>query len=429
MNPVWYFITFPLSMKQYPKIRVIFDRKKQATATKPGTVEIELSLNRERKRYSTKVRVSTREWSEKENVRVKGRPDAEFLNIRIKTMEDTINKYIHKLMIEDKDFSWSAFENFLKAGKSVSKTLHDYIKDKIETKTDLEPSTRKNHKRILRSLVEYQKIQHFEDLTYSNILDYDRWLHEKNYKQTTIASYHKFLKIYINDAIRDELLENNPYKSFKVDRGKPGIRKYLTNEELQQVINVELVDATYCRVRDLFLFQCYTGLAYADLSLFDFSKVISRDGKYVINDVRQKTGEEYYIVLLSPAMEILKKYNFVLPLITNQQYNLRLKTIKNAAKINKNITSHMARHTYASLALNAGVPIEVLAKMLGHSDIKTTQLYAKMFNQTVEKAFEMIEGTLTAHELSNENIKKENPTISSGGDEDANEEEMSLFFE
>lgn len=132
-------------------------------------------------------------------------------------------------------------------------------------------------------------------------------------------------------------------------------------------------------------------MSYADMFKFDFKNVVEEKGKYVIRDERVKTEEEYFIVLLSPAVEILKKYNYSLPKLSNFQYNQKLKIVADYAKINKSLTSHMGRHSFAVLALNLGVKIENLAKMMGHTDIKTTQIYAKVLNESVKSEFEMLE--------------------------------------
>ena len=240
----------------------------------------------------------------------------------------------------------------------------------------------------------FGKIRYFSDLTKQNIIEYDEWLHKKNYVQTTIHSYHKFLKTYVHDAMRRDLLKDDPYTSVKIDRGKSAERKYLTEQELNNIRQCVISDKSLSKVRDVFVFQCFTGLAYADLAKFDFTKVEERDGRYILHSVRQKSGEDYYLVLLSPAVEILKKYDFELPVITNQQYNLRLKIVASLANIDRNLTSHMARHTFAVYCLNHNIKIETLAKMMGHTDIKTTQLYAKIVNKTVESAFDSLEQTL-----------------------------------
>ncbi len=188
-------------------------------------------------------------------------------------------------------------------------------------------------------------------MTTVNILAFDDWLRKKGLKQPTIHSYHKFNKTYINDAMKYGYLKENPYIGLKIERGKSASKKYLTEYEVQQIIECEITQKSIDRVRDLFMFQCYTGLSYADLVKFDFKKVIEHDGKYIIHDVRQKTEEDYYIVLLSPAVRILQKYNFKLPIISNAQYNLRLKLVGDYAGLEKSLTSHIARHCNSSYSL------------------------------------------------------------------------------
>lgn len=134
----------------------------------------------------------------------------------------------------------------------------------------------------------------------------------------------------------------------------------------------------------------------ADLAKFNFKRDVQKRGnKYVILDIRLKTEENYFIVLLSPAMEILKKYDYVLPIISNQQYNLRLKIVADYAGLDRNLTVHMSRHTFATMCLNNGVKMENVSKMLGHTNVRTTQQYAKVLNAEVEKDFEMLERILS----------------------------------
>ena len=116
------------------------------------------------------------------------------------------------------------------------------------------------------------------------------------------------------------------------------------------------------------------------------------DVKNVLEE--KKTEEEYFLMLLKPAMEILRKYDFKLPIISNYQYNLRLKVVQEIARIKQSLHSHMARHSFAVMALNMGVSIENLAKMMGHTDIKTTQIYAKVLNKSVQEEFEKMDSKL-----------------------------------
>lgn len=377
--------------KLYPTPRIVFDRKNRSSKTNKGTVDVEVCFKGRRRWISTGVRVLPNEWNNDKGVIL--RLDSVTLNAKIQKLFNNVNNFIHDLIRKDQDFTWEAFDTFLEI-KNDSGSFIEFVEVENKSKTHLKPITVKNHKRLINSLKLYGKIKYFSDVTPINIIEWDKWLHEKEYKQTTISTYHKFMKLYIHDAMRKDLIDRDPYINFKVERGKPALRQYLTKEEIEKITNADLPGNTFDRVRDLFLFQCYTGLAYADLNKFDFQKVIERDGKYIIHDIRQKTGEDFYIVLLSKAIDILKKYNYVLPLITNQQYNMRLKIVAGASELSRNLTSHMGRHTYASLVLNQGISLEVLKEMMGHSDIRTTQIYARMVNKTVEAAYDILEEKL-----------------------------------
>lgn len=267
----------------------------------------------------------------------------------------------------------------------------EYVRARIQERTDIKATTKKAHRKIIPLLEQFGRIRFFSDLSRLNIMAFDDFLHSRNYRQTTIHDYHKVMKAYINDAIRHELISSNPYTYVRIKRGTPRLRKYLTSDELRTLTSVGNLSPCINRARDLFVFQCYTGLAYAELEQFDFTKVIERNGKYIVYDQRQKTAEDYYIVLLSPAMHILERYGYSLPHFSNQCYNRYLNVLAIIAGLGKRLTSHMARHTFAVWCLQNGCKIENLAKMMGHSNIQTTQIYAKVLNQSVEAEFERLE--------------------------------------
>ena len=206
-----------------------------------------------------------------------------------------------------------------------------------------------------------------------------------------VYNYHKILKVFVREAYAAHLISENPYQNFKLDRGKRVARKFLTKEELAKLETKQIDDMCLNRVRDLFLFCCYTGLAYADLAIFNFKDAIMTDGMYRIRDERIKTGTPYNISLMDKVMNILKKYEFKLPVISNQKYNSYLKILGAFCEIKKKLTSHVARHTFATtIALANGVRIEVISKMLGHTNIQTTQLYAHIYQAEVDKEFERL---------------------------------------
>ena len=136
------------------------------------------------------------------------------------------------------------------------------------------------------------------------------------------------------------------------------------------------------QVKDVFLFSCYTGMSYSDLSK-DFE--VQKEGEdYWIIENRQKTDEGFMVYLTQDALRILRKYDDRLPVLTNQRMNSYLKEIADVCGIKKRLTFHMARHTCAVYLLNKGVPLEVVSRILGHSSIKTTQVYAKILKGTIK---------------------------------------------
>ena len=376
---------------KYPTARFVFDRKHTASKTTKGTVQIEILFERKRKWISTGVRLYSDQWNDK--TKVKNTVQSVDLNERLDAQMQNINEFINNLIKNKEAFSFDKLEHFLRYSQQKESFI-DFIKRRVSERTDLRKGTLNTHASLINSLEEFGRIVYFSDITTANIMYYDDFLHKKYAKQTTVHGYHKRLKRYINESIKYELIKENPYNKLKFDRGKSEGIKYLTIEQINQIRSLEIASESIDKVRDLFIFQCFTGLSYADLFKFDFSTVIERKNKFFIRDVRVKTQEEYFLMLLKPAMEILRKYDFKLPAISNYQYNLRLKIVQELAKIKLSLHSHMARHSFAVMALNMGVSIENLAKMLGHTDIKTTQIYAKVLNKSVQEEFEKMDSKL-----------------------------------
>ena len=163
-------------------------------------------------------------------------------------------------------------------------------------------------------------------------------------------------------------------------------------EELQAIRNLELNDRQLCKVRDLFVFQCYTGLSWVDLSMFNYDEcTVEHNGIIYIDGERIKTGTKFYTPILIPAMDILKKYNYKFMVPTVQFFNRSLKIIAELVGLKKPLTSHIGRHTFATTVVLANdVPIEALSKMLGHTKVSVTQIYAKILNSSVEKHSEKL---------------------------------------
>ena len=206
---------------------------------------------------------------------------------------------------------------------------------------------------------------------------------DQTYESTTSAAMMTKLKTTIIYALDNDRIQVNPFSGIKINKKTKPV-EFLTEEEVNRIKAKKLHSDRLERVRDLFLFQCYTGLAYADMALLkkeDF--LLNKMGQTYIKKNRQKTNVEFTTVLLPEAMAIVEKYDFDLPILSNQKYNSYLKEIADLCGITKPMHTHIGRHTAATFLLNKGLSIEVVAKILGHNDTRITRHYAKLLDSTV----------------------------------------------
>ena len=259
----------------------------------------------------------------------------------------------------------------------------DFMRDNIAT-AKIRESTRSQKLVSLKALMEYGKIESFADVTVQNIREFDKWLRKDGIRSDVcINNYHKNLKLQTRKACQEGLIDKDPYELIKFPRGKCKERRPLNETELKKMREMKLPERE-ARIRDLFIFAAYTGLAFCDTQDFDFRTMTEQIGDlYYIDGSRLKTGTNFFTPILPPAMEVLKKYNFKLPKISNQKANDILHMIEVRMGLNKPVTFHVARHSFATLSLSHDIPIEKVARMLGHKDIKTTQIYAKVLKSTI----------------------------------------------
>lgn len=228
------------------------------------------------------------------------------------------------------------------------------------------------------------------------VLEFEHFLLTKQKLQVNTAhKYIKYLKKIINVAVGLEWIPSNPFTRFKCTFNAPE-REVLTIEELNKLISKEINIDRIAEVRDVFVFSCYTGFAYIDVYNFEKDAVVrGLDGEYWLKTARQKTGTKESVPLLPIALKIIEKYrsdpyciahNKLLPVSSNQCYNAFLKELAVICDIKKNLTTHLARHTFATtITLANGVPLESVMSMLGHKNIRTTQIYAKVVEKKVSE--------------------------------------------
>ena len=220
----------------------------------------------------------------------------------------------------------------------------------------------------------------------------------------------KTMRTVILHGIKMGVLHNDPYLGVQfhmddVDRG------YLTEEEIKAIMEKPFHLKRLELTRDLFIFSCFTGLAYIDVKALKPENIVNLNGVEWISSRRIKTGTKISVVLFEGAKLIIEKYKnhprkkgHVFPIYSNQKTNDYLKEIATACGIDKDITFHMARHTFATLTLSKGVPIESVSRMLGHKNIKTTQIYAKITNKKIEEDMAKFFNDKTISSLSEESV-------------------------
>ena len=196
-------------------------------------------------------------------------------------------------------------------------------------------------------------------------------------------------------ALHHDPFLNHRFHLEPVDRG------FLTDEEILKLPNKELGIERLELVRDVFLFSCFTGLAYVDVANLTPDNIVTMDDKQWIMTKRQKTSTETNVLLLDTPKSIIAKYSHktyrngtLFPVLSNQKVNAYLKEIADLCGIKKNLTYHLARHPFATMSISKGVPMESVSKMLGHTNIKTTQIYARITNKKIEHDMEQLTGKL-----------------------------------
>ena len=381
-------------MKIEDAVKVVFDRKKVSAKRGKGKVEIRIYLARDQRKYVTIGESSPLAWKSMANRK------------EVKAELDKYRKIVQAMQFLGEDMSIDILESHLSFKKKETKeeekkdeskffngfdlteSFIDYMRENIEEE-HIEDNTRIRKLYMVDTVEEFGRMNTFEDITAANILAYDKFLHKGNRTDATVFSYHKRLKFYIHQAKVEGRIPCNPYEQVKFKRGCYKERKPLTEGELKKLRDFTLDQERLDRVRDLFIFMAYTGLAHCDLCLFKFKTMTEKVGNlYYIDGRRLKTHTEFFTPILQPAMDVLKKYNFKLPVITNQKMNDYLHVIEERMELTKPLTCHVARHSFATLCLAHGTPIETVAKMLGHTKIETTQIYAKVLRSTLKSQSE-----------------------------------------
>ncbi len=367
-----------------PQISLIYNRHKKASSTRKASVEIRVTHCYKQKYISTGVMLYPNQWKKG---RIVNCPDImEVSQALDKMLKDTRQVLVD--MVEEGNIDLNTLSDKLAKRNQGDLTFLDFCNQRAEIrKYGKAVDSQERYDRFLRLFKVWGKIKRFEDLNEANIMAYDKYLSSTGMKPySKWNNYHRFLNSFIHDAIDEGYLQRNPYKWVNIETGKHtgSIDRYLTPVEFRKIRTAVMPTPCLERVRDLFVFQTYTCMSYTDLVSFDSGQIQEIRGTKVYVGKRQKTGKPYTIPILSPAWDILVRYQGKLPVISNVKYNLYLKAVAQTSGIEKPLSTHWARHTGATLLLNEGVDMKIVSRICGHSSTRITeQVYAKLLDETV----------------------------------------------
>ena len=368
-----------------PTVRLVFDRKHVATKSgvkdaRKGLVQIEVMYQRKRKYISTGVKIYADQWRQNAERHVIASAYAvqynETISNALRSVMDTINN-------QNGAYNIDAINTLYPGTVSVA----EYAKGVI-IMDGLAVNSRKRYTTAINKMGSFVR---FADITQVTHADVEAFVRHLNYRPGTLRNMLTLLRKVFRTAVRDGIINKDPTDNITRPKGSCHERVRLTDEEVATIASVKLRPKQEL-TRAMFLFQCYTGMAWVDMTTLTPDMIVRENGHTYIVRSRQKTSVAYRTMLLKPAEEIFDRYGSLFSSKKICLYNKQLIRIAKAAGINKRISSHVGRHTFATWALSHGTPIEIVSKMLGHTNIKTTQIYAKILAKDVDAQFERLDG-------------------------------------
>jgi site-specific recombinase XerD len=381
-------------------------------------IYLRLTINGQRSELSISRKVDPQKWSARTGKMKGTNLEANELNQYLDTVRSRINR-IHRQLIEDnKPFTSLDVKNlYLGKGEKLKMLLElfDEHNQQMEKLIDIEFAlgTYKRYHTSRTHVAEFIKTElrksdiPVRDVNLKFIKGFEYFLKTtKECNHNSALKYVNNFKKIIRMAVAHEWISKDPFYNYKV-QFKTVEREFLSKEELQALVDKQIKGKRLNIVRDMFVFCCYTGLSYIDVQKLHPDNIVKHiDGSLWIKSKRTKTKSRLGIPLLPTALAILEKYqehpkvvngDCVLPVLSNQKSNAYLKEIADLCGIKKNLTTHLARHTFATtVTLSNGVPIETVGQMLGHKNLRTTQHYAKIIDRKVSEDMAVLKNKLKA---------------------------------
>ncbi|PXY01629.1 recombinase [Marinifilum breve] len=387
-------------------------RKDKLNKKGEAPIFMRVTVNGKRAEISTKQFVQPEKWNNQAGI-VKGtKEDVRALNQFLTNYKSKANRIYQKLIENDKTVSAKIIKDTLLKKQTNTSSLvkafeqhNTLLKERVGI--DYSPSTYKRYETTLDHIKNFIKFKYDQNDILLNELNYQFIEDLAHYFKTVRKCNHNSSIKYIKNfkkviflAIKKEWLDKDPFVNFSVKLEETK-RVYLSQEELDRLEKKEFKVKRLEQIKDFFVFSCYTGYPYSEIEKLSPDHIQSHfDGKKWIITERTKTKTQANIPILPKAFVIIEKYknhpdsirnNKLFPIPSNVKYNAYLKEIADLCEINKNLTTHVARHTFATtIALSNGVSIETVASILGHKSIRTTQIYAKVVEEKVSKEMDSL---------------------------------------
>lgn len=372
------------------KYRLVYNRKKQLNKQGTALVQVEASLNQRKVYFKTNIYLKPEHW-DKRTSQVIVHPQANDLNAMLFEFVLHLQGVELALWKRGVPATLSLLKDAMKKNRPVNVTFPVFAKEYV-THSDRRESTKENLYTTITVLQEFRPGLDFKDITYSFLKEFEVYLREKGNGINTVAKHLRQLRTLVNEAINQGYIHADayPFRKFKIKQEK-GRHEFLTPDELKKLENLEVSDRKLRHVLDAFLFCCYVGLRYSDFCQLTPANFIRVNGKRWLHFKSIKTGIELHLPLHllfeGKALAILDKYNIAefASLGSNSEVNKCLAQITMMARIKKHVTYHTARHTCATLLIHQGVPITTVQRLLGHTSVKTTEIYSEILSSTIVK--------------------------------------------
>ena len=369
------------------RYRLVYNRKK-LNAQGTALVQVEAKLNLRNIYLTTNLYLRPEHW-DKATAQVINHPQAIELNAML--FEFLIHLQGIELGFWKRGIqpTLALLRDAVRKKAPATITFPAFARSAINT-SDKRDSTKENLLTTVGQLEQFRPGLDFADLTYTFLKDFEAWLREQGKSVNTVAKHLRQLRTLVNEAINDGYMPADayPFRKFKIKQEK-GRHEFLTPDELRRLEAVHAADQ-HRHVLDAFLFCCYTGLRFSDFCALRTDKIvmINRSHWLVLTMVKTTIEIKLPLSLLfdGKALQIIDRYSSVEELAAipcNSETNKRLTAIAQSAGIKKHFTFHTARHTCATLLIHQGVPITTVQKLLGHTSVKTTQIYSEVIPNTL----------------------------------------------